>query len=369
MKFISSVLFLLSFSLHLHSQNFEIYISDAGNFNNPPWQILKFDSAGTSPVSFINSHLNWPQDILFLEDSNVVLISNLGSDRISRYNAQTGAFINNFATAISGPTRMKIGPDGLLYVLQWRGNGLVKRYQLDGSFVDDFTSVPVNQSIGLDWDDDKNLYVSSYNLDLVRKFDSTGADLGIFINSNLAGPTNIWFDDSGDLLVSDYDGGSLKRFDSSGTFLGVYISGLGNSEGFAYLPNGNLLLGNGATRSVKMYDSNGSFIKDIIPAASGSLLNPNAVVIRFKNDISTIEEVDLDLGLNFMYPSIGSLFQVEEKLISAAESVEIRDGIGRLIYHSKSLNWNAQSIANGNYIAILKMTNGQKFKQKIEVKN
>lgn len=366
MKSFLAYLVLSLFSITLHSQDFDVYVSDAGNFNNPPWQILKFDSTGNNPVSFINSNLNWPQDILFMEDSNVVLISNLESNSIARFDAQTGAFLSIFASSISGPTRMKIGPDGLLYVLQWSGNGLVKRYELNGNYVDDFTAVSVTQSIGLDWDQSGNLYVSSYNGDHIRKFDTAGVDLGLFVNSNLAGPTNIWFDNLGQLFVSDYDGASLKRFDSIGAFLGVYISGLANSEGIAHLPNGNLLVGNGATHSVKMYDPTGLFIQDFIANGSGSLLTPNAVVIRFKENISIEEEKEVDI--DFIFPNMGSLFQVEDDFGLRASGIEIRDEIGRLIYNSEILNWDANSIPEGFYLATLIFKDGQKLNQKIQVK-
>lgn len=181
----------LVISSKILSQNLEIYISDAGNFSNPPWQILKFDENGENPEVFINDQLAWPQDILFLENQQVVLISNLNTGRITKHNSTTGAYIDDFATGINGPTRMKIGSDSLLYILQWSGNGKVLRYQLDGTFVDEFTSMGVPQSIGLDWDSDGNLYVSSYTGDHVRIFDSNGNDLGLFVNSNLVGPTNI----------------------------------------------------------------------------------------------------------------------------------------------------------------------------------
>ncbi len=59
------------------SQDLEIYVSDAGNFSSPPWKILKFDENGENPEVFIDTVLAWPQDILFLEDQKVVLISNL----------------------------------------------------------------------------------------------------------------------------------------------------------------------------------------------------------------------------------------------------------------------------------------------------
>lgn len=273
----------------------EIYVSDANNFS-APWKILKFDENGENPQTFINTNLAWPQDIVFLEDQQVVLISNLNSGRITKYNSSTGEYIENFATGISGPTRMKIGEDSLLYVLQWNGSNPVKRYQLDGTFVDDFTSVGVFQSIGIDWDNDGNLYVSSYNGDNVRKFDQNGNDLGLFVTTNLLGPTNIWFNEDDDLLVIDYNGTAVKRYDSDGNYLNDFITGLGNAEGVAFFPNGNILIGNGETSSVKMFDSSGNYIEDLISSGSGGLVTPNAVVLR---EVTTLPvQDDGDIAVN-----------------------------------------------------------------------
>ena len=292
--------FLLFFALSIllvasktFSQDLEIYVSDAGNFSSPPWKILKFDENGENPQTFIDTVLAWPQDIVFLEDQGVVLISNLNTGRITKYNSSTGEYIGDFATGIAGPTRMKIGADSLLYVLQWSGNGKVKRYELDGTFVDEFTSTGVTQSIGIDWDNEGNLFVSSYGGALIRKFDTSGVDLGIFINSNLAGPTNIWFDDNGDLLVIDYNGTSVKRFDSNGSYINNFITGLSQAEGVDFFPNGNILIGNGATHSVKMYDSNGVYIEDFIPNGLGGLITPNAIVIREVNPSSISGDGDI----------------------------------------------------------------------------
>lgn len=257
-----------------------IYVSDAGKFESPPWQILKYDENGNNPKVFISTNLAWPQDIVFLENTEVVLISNLNSGLINRHNATTGAFIDNFAIGNSGPTRMKIGSDNLLYVLQWGGNGLVLRYELDGTFVDEFTKVGVTQSIGLDWDSNGNLYVSSFQNGQIRKFDTSGNDLGLFVNSNLEGPTNIWFDRNGDLLVNDWSGGVVAKFDSNGNFITNSITGLSQVEGIDFFPNGSFILGNGGTAAVKLYDSNGIFVEDLVSSNSGGLIRPNAVVIR-----------------------------------------------------------------------------------------
>jgi len=280
MKILLSLLCSLLWVSNAFCQGYDIYVSDAGHFSQPPWQILKFDENGENPEVFITENLAWPQDIVFVENANTVLVSNFNSGKIERYNAETGEYIDTFASGIAAPTRMKIGPDGLLYVLQWSGNGRVLRFNRFGTLIDSFTNLDLTQSIGLDWDSAGNLYVSSYDGQLVRKFNTDGLDQGNFISNNLAGPTNIWFADNGDLLVSDFDGGAVKRFDSQGVYLGNFITGLSQSEGVDYLPDGNLLIGNGGTHSVKMFTPAGTYLEDIIPNGSGGLIQPNAVVVR-----------------------------------------------------------------------------------------
>lgn len=284
----------LLFTSTAAGQVFDIYVSEAAGFQTGPWQILKYDENGENPEVFIDSNLAWPQDIVFLEGQGVVLISNLNSGQINRHDAETGAFIDNFATGLNGPTRMKIGPDGLLYVLQWTNISPVKRYELDGTFVDDFTSVGVNNAIGLDWDTDGNLYVSSFNGDFVQRFDPDGNDLGFFIDTNLAGPTNIWFDEAGNLLVADYSGGAVKLFDANGNFQRDFILAIINAEGVDFYPNGDILIGSGGDNSVRRYDSDGDLVGTVVASGLGGLENPNAVVLRPQGS----DTFQINAGLN-----------------------------------------------------------------------
>lgn len=361
---VTSILIIIS--TYCVSQTYEIYVSDAGKFRNPPWQILKYDGNGMNPEVFINSNLNWPQDILFLDNINEVLISNLGSGCINKHNAITGAFISNFACGINDPTRIKIGPDSLLYVLQWEGNGKVLRYDLNGTYLGEFTSVGVPRSIGLDWDVHGNLYVSSFSGDYIRKFDSMGIDSGIFINTNLVGPTNIWFDMNGDLLVADYLGTAVKRYDSNGLFLNNFLSGLSNCEGVASFPNGDILIGNGGTKSVKMFNSNGVYLKDFIESGLGNLLSPNAIVIK---EISTTGVKDLEsFKSNILYPTMGKEFNISVNINNRVVGIELFDLTGRLV---KSLilenenRFNTYDMIDGIYIASIKLSNGKIKNEKI----
>lgn len=305
---IFSTIVILFMWVLMSAQESYIYVSDAGNWSNPPWKIMKYNLYGENPEVFIDDQMAWPQDILFSDDFGVVLISNLNSGQINKHDPNTGAYIGLFADGISGPTRMKIGPDNLIYVLQWSGDGKVRRYTQDGNFVDFFTSIGVPQSIGLDWDEGGNLYVSSYNGDSVRKFDQNGKDQGLFIEDHLEGPTNIWFDKDGDLLVVDYDGAAVKRFDADGVYKTNFLSGLSHAEGLDFLANGNILIGNGKTHSVKEFDANGNYIQDIISDGSGGLKTPNAVVIH----TAVSSKVNLTEKLNYkITPVLGSIFLFE----------------------------------------------------------
>ena len=343
---------LLFFSIaFLQAQTIEIYVSDAGNFSNPPWQIAKFDENGENPEKFIGGSLAWPQDILFLEDQGVVLISNLSSDRITKHDASTGDYIENFATNADGPTRMAIGPDGLLYALQWNGNGKVFRYQLDGTFVDEFTNIGIPRSIGIAWDTEDNLYVSSYSDDSVHKFDTSGNSLGDFITTNLVGPTNIWFVDNGDLFVLDYDGGAIKRFDANGDFIGTLSGGLSGPEGVAHFANGSFLVGNGGDGSVKLFDSTGTFVENFIEPGAGNLIRPNAVVIR-EIPVATKE---IQVEKTFVTPSIGSHFRVNSALASDFPAIDVYDATGKFVQtihlHEEEV-WDATSYPEGLYYLI-----------------
>ena len=90
----------------------EVYVVDAGPNRNAPFQILKFDENGQNPEVFINTPLNGPQDIVFLDDGKTAVVSNLGSNQINRHDAETGEYLGNFAVNANQPTRMKIGESG-----------------------------------------------------------------------------------------------------------------------------------------------------------------------------------------------------------------------------------------------------------------
>ena len=358
----------LLLSVDIQAQDIKIYVSDAGNFNNGPWQIVQYDLDGSNPVTFINDELGWPQDIVFLPEQNEVLISNLTTNEINRYNGSTGEYIDEFATVAGGPTRMEIGADGLLYVLQWSStDNKVLRYETDGTFVDEFTSEGVPRSIGMDWDSEGNLYVSSFSNANVTQFDSDGNLLGEYIdNTELSGPTNIFFDDDDRLFVLDWNAGDIEEYDENGIHVDTFITGLGQCEGVDFLENGNILVGNGSTAEVKQYQNDGTFVENTVASGLGNLLQPNAVVLFDRETLSINDQKKDDTAL--ITPSVGSRFEIHKDVWQQFDSIIIYSLTGKSILNISQgqENLDASALANGIYI--VKATNGYRsVSQKIKV--
>ena len=352
--------------LHVHAT--EIFICDAGNLSTLPGQILRVDENGENAQIYINSNLSWPQDILFLDEMQEVLVSNFNSGRITRYDLTTGGYLGNFATGLANPTRMKIGADGLLYVLQWGGNGTVRRYELDGTSLGAFTTAGVTSGIGLDWDAQLNLYVSSYYGATVRRFDPEGNDLGLFIQQTLVGPTNLWFAGS-ELRVLDYNSGVVSRFDEDGVWLGSFITGLGQAEGVDFFANGQILIGNGLTHSVKLFDGTGAYVREFVANGTAGLITPNAIVIR-EADVSVPDRgptgllpTSLELLGNWpnpFNPSTTIEYRLRQGAVVQLTVHDLQGGLVALLeegYQAAGLRrvpFNGSALASGVYLITLR---------------
>lgn len=349
----------LIFSFSANAQ-YEVYVTTGNGLATS--SVKKFDPNGNYLGDFISpgaSPLNWPQDIVFIDNGAVALVSGLNNNAIFRFDGTTGALIDTFATNISGPTRMKIGPDGYLYALEWSGDAHVFRYDLTGNFIDTFTNIGGNGSIGLDWDTTGNLYVSSYYGNKVDRYDPSGNYMDTPISSGLSGPTTIWFDAAGDLFICNWNGNLMKRFDASFTEQPSNFGTISKPEGYTSLPNGDILLGSGGTSSsIRRYDSQRNFLDTF--ASGNGLANPNALYAK-----ST--EASLDKGsLNqpVVYPSFGSRFYFTE-----LDNLEQNDAIltsanGQMeqkVVLKETDYFDASQLADGVYFIRFEGGNSQKI--------
>lgn len=106
-------------------------------------ELLRYDgTSGAFLGVFASAHLNGPHDVA-VGPEGLVYVTNAfaGSERIVRFDAQ-GAFVDAFVSGpgLSFPLGMTWSRHGELFVAS-QGNDRIKRYDaLDGTFVDDFVS-------------------------------------------------------------------------------------------------------------------------------------------------------------------------------------------------------------------------------------
>ena len=124
------------------------------------------------------------------------------ADKILRYSATTGAFVDEFVSYRSGglrvPANMTFGPDGNFYVTGWGSNNVLRYNGTTGAFIDSFAKTgpagtgALSGPIGLAFGPDGNLYVASWSGNRIQRYNgTTGAFLGTF--ATLSSPFDIVF--------------------------------------------------------------------------------------------------------------------------------------------------------------------------------
>jgi hypothetical protein len=325
---VSSVL--LTFSIC--AQNYEVFVSGRTTST-----VKKYDEFGNYLGDFVSAGsggLAQTEDILFHPNGSV-LVTGYNSNAIKEYDGISGNFLGNFSMGytLTGPSKMTIGPDSLIYVTQWGGDYSIVRFDLNGNYVDQFTGALNNALMHL-WDADTNFYVAEFGNGgdgVVHKFDKNGADLGIFINSSiLQGPTGMWRDETGDFFVEDWTTGEVQRFDSLGIYEGVFISGMSQPEGVAFLPNGDILIGDWGTDLVHRFDSLGNPLSTF--TVGNGLGDPNSVKVRMNPEagLMLVDELNFSMGYD---QKNGTLNIFIDQVIKDCR-LHIYSNDGRLIQHT-----------------------------------
>jgi len=229
-------------------------------------------------VSSGSGGLNFTQEVRFGLDGNLY-VSGINNTTIKKYDGQSGEFLGDFTSGytLDRPTKMNYGPDGRLYVSQWGTvqNAVVRFDTATGEFIDEIIS-SLNQGMDQAWDSQGNLYVTSFELRLVNKYDANGNFLQTLVNTNLAGPVNLWID-SQDLFVVDWSAGNVKSFSlADGQFQSVFIEGFTNVEGFLFDNQGGLFLSDWSEGTVSRFDdTTGTLLNRVV--REGILQNPNSI--------------------------------------------------------------------------------------------
>jgi hypothetical protein len=241
-----------------------------------------------------------------------LLVTSFDNHKVVRYDAATGAFVDEFVPFKSGglvqPFGVIFSPhDGHLYVTGglFSGPGQKKevlRYDgLTGAYLDDFTEPGhLDSPRGVVFGPDGHLYVAdrlAADISLgrvVRYHGLTGAFLDEFVPAGAAPrPSGLVFAPKGrgrpglDLYVAGLVTSNILRYDgATGAFLGEFVpsgsGGLDYPGALTFGPDGNLYvsvfaLGEG-DRVLRYQGPNGrspgAFIDAFVPPGSGGLIAP-----------------------------------------------------------------------------------------------
>jgi predicted outer membrane repeat protein len=225
-----------------------------------------------------------------------LIASGAASNALYRYAGTTGAFVQQFGAGNQVQADdVRIGPDGLLYVVDKDADSVLRYNAATGELLGTFVapgSGGLSQANALAFGPDGNLYVTSTNTDQILRYSgTTGAFLGAFVTAGsggLNGPTNLVFHTDGKLYVSSNANDRVLRYDAyTGAFLGQFVapaSGTLNGPlGLIFGPDGNLYVASYENHKILRYNgTTGAFLDAFVTSGSGGLDGP--VVLRFGPD-------------------------------------------------------------------------------------
>ena len=202
--------------------------------------------------------LTRPGSVAVGPDQNVYVTSSQTAE-VLRFDGETGDFIDVFASGngMTTPNNL-VFHDDYLYVGDFSGgaNGFLRRFNAQtGAYVDDFADVDFADGIAFSSD---SVYVSDFTGG-VKRFDlQDGSFVEDFIEAGSGGlrnPTALLLMDNGEWLVSSYGTNSVKRYSATGDYIDDAIADLFQPEGLAIGLDGNLYAGSYGLGLTNRYDS------------------------------------------------------------------------------------------------------------------
>lgn len=256
------------------------------------------------------------------------------------FDACTGAYLRDLdaRTRIQGAQSIRVGPDGLLYVIS-EETSTIHKYRADTlEYAGVFATTGAIGPTGLAFDAQGKAYVGGYKSQDVKRFSSAGVlEAAVMAprSAGLGGPDNgLTFGPDGNLYVPGYDSHNVVRYDprtgqtteavparaggirntrgllatkdgsgfyitaeGSGMLLRwtlatgevtVLRAGLTRPTGIAWAPDGNLLVVDGDTVA-KLDPATGATLSTLVAPGSGGITGPTFLAVVPVSAIATVD--------------------------------------------------------------------------------
>ena len=235
-------------------------------------RLVEYDGSTGQFVQLIDN-LSTPRGIVVGPNGNLFVASGTGNC-VLEYAFDNGLQPTTFVAANAGglrtPYGLTFGPDGNLYVTSFRQELIVYRFDGEtGAFVDIFASYPLEPGWARDlvFGPDGDLYVSTLFLGVFRFDGISGEPLGSFAFGEALGPmAGITFGPDGELYAAASELDAVVRFDGeTGEFIDTFVAagsgGLNEPSGIGFGPDGNFYVASAFSDAILRYDGkNGAFL-------------------------------------------------------------------------------------------------------------
>ncbi|HSG88705.1 MAG TPA: hypothetical protein VLA56_05810, partial [Pseudomonadales bacterium] len=191
-----------------------------------------------------------------------LLVSHYDADRVARFDGCSGAWLGDLRHdgELAGPQALRLGPDGLLYVVSERNDRILRFDPRTHAFVDVWLESPrLAAPTAIDFGADGAAFIGSYGGDRVLRY--AGGELTDFlIGGDVDGvDAGMAFGPDGHLWIPAFESGVLLVVDpATRAVLRRIRTGLVNPRMLLWAPDGSYLLigswGNDAILSLDLTD-------------------------------------------------------------------------------------------------------------------
>ena len=171
-------------------------------------------TASITGASFLNG--------IAIDNSGIIYLSDFTNKRIYKLNSSNGAFWQYITNTVSTPNGLALDPPrNRLLICCWGGGAPVRSVNLADSSMTILITTPYSNCDGIKLDKYDNVYISTWGIQSVVRYDINFTLSPVVVASGLSNPADIYVTKSKDTLAVPNAGNSTVTFYNIGNISGV----------------------------------------------------------------------------------------------------------------------------------------------------
>ncbi|MEO8209639.1 MAG: T9SS type A sorting domain-containing protein [bacterium] len=165
---------------------------------------------------------------LAIDDSGIMYISDFTNKRIYKLNTNTQEFWIYIPNTTSTPNGVYVdAPRNRLLICCWGGSAPVRAVNFSDSTITTLTTTPYSNCDGISLDRNDNVYISTWGIQSVVKYDINFANAPVVVIGSLSSPADIYVNKATDTLAIPNAGNSTVVFHFLNNPVGVnYVNNI-----------------------------------------------------------------------------------------------------------------------------------------------